>query len=310
MTELKNNTFIGIDVSKYKLDIFNSKTGEFIEIDNTKAAIRKYIRALEMSEDLYIIIDLTGGYEALCVNEFYVKGYNIIRAEGRKVKAFARALGISAKTDKIGANILAQYGEKCFNTLRLYQPYNNQIKKLVMRLSDIKQLLQQEKNRLKAPDNMQIVTRSIKQLINIYEKEIAKLENEIEIIIENDEELRKKYKLLLEQKGIGKKVAYILLGLLPELGYLNRREIAALAGVAPFARDSGTINGYRRTGTGRVDVKKALFIAALVAIKYDEKMNLFYTNLTSRGKKKMVAVTATMRKIIITLNAKIKYLCA
>lgn len=310
MTELKNNTFIGIDVSKYKLDIFNSKTGEFVEIDNTKAAIRKYIRALEMSEDLYIIIDLTGGYEALCVNEFYVKGYNIIRAEGRKVKAFARALGISAKTDKIDANILAQYGEKCFNTLRLYQPYNNQIKKLVMRLSDIKQLLQQEKNRLKAPDNMQIVTRSIKQLINIYEKEIAKLENEIEIIIENDEELRKKYKLLLEQKGIGKKVAYILLGLLPELGYLNRREIAALAGVAPFARDSGTINGYRRTGIGRVDVKKALFIAALVAIKYDEKMNLFYTNLTSRGKKKMVAVTATMRKIIITLNAKIKYLCA
>ena len=310
MTELKNNTFIGIDVSKYKLDIFNSKTGEFVEIDNTKAAIRKYIRALELSEDLYVIIDLTGGYEALCVNEFYVKGYNIIRAEGRKVKAFARALGISAKTDKIDANILAQYGEKCFNTLRLYQPYNNQIKKLVMRLSDIKQLLQQEKNRLKAPDNMQIVTRSIKQLINIYEKEIAKLENEIEIIIENDEELRKKYKLLLEQKGIGKKVAYILLGLLPELGYLNRREIAALAGVAPFARDSGTINGYRRTGTGRIDVKKALFIAALVAIKYDEKMNLFYTNLTSRGKKKMVAVTATMRKIIITLNAKIKYLCA
>ena len=310
MTELKNNIFIGIDVSKYKLDIFNSKTGEFIEIDNTKAAIRKYIRALELSEDLYIIIDLTGGYEALCVNEFYVKGYNIIRAEGRKVKAFARALGISAKTDKIDANILAQYGEKCFNTLRLYQPYNNQIKKLVMRLSDIKQLLQQEKNRLKAPDNMQIVTRSIKQLINIYEKEIAKLENEIEIIIENDEELRKKYKLLLEQKGIGKKVAYILLGLLPELGYLNRREIAALAGVAPFARDSGTINGYRRTGTGRIDVKKALFIAALVAIKYDEKMNLFYANLTSRGKKKMVAVTATMRKIIITLNAKIKYLCA
>ena len=310
MTELKNNIFIGIDVSKYKLDIFNSKTGEFIEIDNTKAAIRKYIRALELSEDLYIIIDLTGGYEALCVNEFYVKGYNIIRAEGRKVKAFARALGISAKTDKIDANILAQYGEKCFNTLRLYQPYNNQIKKLVMRLSDIKQLLQQEKNRLKAPDNMQIVTRSIKQLINIYEKEIAKLENEIEIIIENDEELRKKYKLLLEQKGIGKKVAYILLGLLPELGYLNRREIAALAGVAPFTRDSGTINGYRRTGTGRIDVKKALFIAALVAIKYDEKMNLFYTNLTSRGKKKMVAVTATMRKIIITLNAKIKYLCA
>lgn len=310
MTELKNKNFIGIDVSKYKLDIYNSKTGEFIEIDNTKASIRKYIRALGLSEDLYIIIDLTGGYEALCVKEFYIKGYNIIRAEGRKVKAFARALGISAKTDKIDANILAQYGEKCFDSLRLYKPYNNQIKKLVMRLSDLKNLLQQEKNRLKAPDNLQIVAKSIKQLINIYEKEIIKLENEIEIIIENDDVLKKKYQILIQQKGVGKKVAYTLLGLLPELGHLNRRQIAALAGVAPFAKDSGTINGYRRTGTGRIDVKKALFIAALVAVKFDEKMNLFYTNLTTRGKKKMVAITAVMRKIIITLNAKIKFLCA
>ena len=179
-----------------------------------------------------------------------------------------------------------------------------------MRLSDLKNLLQQEKNRLKAPDNLQIVAKSIKQLINIYEKEIAKLENEIEIIIENDDVLKKKYQILIQQKGVGKKVAYTLLGLLPELGHLNRRQIAALAGVAPFAKDSGTINGYRRTGTGRIDVKKALFIAALVAVKFDEKMNLFYTNLTTRGKKKMVAITAVMRKIIITLNAKIKFLCA
>ena len=310
MNEIKNKFFIGIDVSKYKLDIFNSKTGEFVEIDNTKAAIRKYIRALGLSDDLYIVIDLTGGYEALCVNEFYIKGFNVIRAEGKKVKAFARALGISAKTDKLDANILAQYGDKCFNRLRLYKPYNNQIKKLVMRLNDLKYLLQQEKNRFKAPDNLQIVTKSIKQLIGVYEKEIMKLENEIEIIIENDEILKKKYQILIQQKGVGKKVAYILLGLLPELGHLNRRQIAALAGVAPFAKDSGTINGYRRTGIGRTDVKKALFMAALVAVKFDENMNLFYTNLTARGKKKMVAITACMRKIIISLNAKVKFFCA
>lgn len=310
MNEIKNKSFIGIDVSKYKLDIFNSKTGKFVEIDNTKAAIRKYIRALVLSEDLYIVIDLTGGYEALCVNEFYNNGFNVIRAEGRKVKAFSRALGISAKTDKIDANILAQYGEKCFNSLRLYKPYNNQIKKLVMRLSDLKNLLQQEKNRFKAPDNLQIVTKSIKQLIGVYEKEIIKLETEIEIIIENDKILKKKYQILIQQKGVGKKVAYILLGLLPELGYLNRRQIAALSGVAPFAKDSGTINGYRRTGIGRADVKKALFIAALVAVKFDEKMKLFYSDLITRGKKKMVAITAVMRKIIININAKLKCICA
>ncbi len=216
MTELKDKTFIGIDVSK--------------------AAIRKYIRALEFSENLYVIIDLTGGYEAQCVDEFYAMGIHVIRAEGRKVKSFARALGISAKTDKLDARILAQYGEKCFDKLRLYEPRNNQIKKLVMRLSDIKHLLQQEKNRLKAPDNISMVVKSIKLLINVYGKEIEKLETEIENIIKQDELLWRKYYLLTEQRGIGKRIAFILLGLLPELGCLNRRQIAALAGVAPLPK--------------------------------------------------------------------------
>ena len=310
MLENKNKIFIGIDVSKYKLDIFNSSTGEIKEIENSKAGIRQYIRALEFSEELYIVVDLTGGYEALCVNMFYDKGFKVIRAEGRKVKNFARAMGITAKTDTIDAKILADYGEKCFERLRLYTPYNSSIKKLVMRLSDLKDMAQKEKNRLKAPDNAAIVVKSIQTLLKTYEKEITKLEEYIEEIIESNEVLRKKYRLLLEQKGIGKKVAFILLGLLPELGYLNRREIAALAGVAPFAKDSGTINGYRRTQSGRPEVKKALFIAALVAVQYDTKYKVIYQQLLARAKPKMVAVTAIMRKLIIALNAKSKPLCA
>ena len=310
MIEIKNKTFIGIDVSKYKLDIFNSATGEVVEIENAKATIRKYIRALAFSEDLYVVIDLTGGYEALCVNMFYEKGFNVIRAEGRKVKNFARAMGITAKTDTIDARLLADYGEKCFERLRLYRPYNCSIKKLVMRLSDLKDIAQKEKNRLKAPDNSPIIKKSIQTLLNVYEKEINKLEDHIEQIILADEILKKKYRLLLEQKGVGKKVAFILLGLLPELGYLNRRQIAALAGVAPFAKDSGTISGYRRTQSGRPEVKKALFIATLVAIQYDTKYKIIYEQLIARAKPKMVAVTAVMRKIIICLNAKSKSLCA
>lgn len=310
MNGIKNNTFIGIDVSKYKLDIFNSQTGEYIEIENSKASIRKYIRALEFSEELYIVIDLTGGYEAQCVKEFYHKGFKVIRAEGRKVKAFARALGVSAKTDKIDAHVLAQYGEKCFDKLRLYKPYDNQIKKLVLRLGDIKLLLQQEKNRLQAPDNSQIVNSSIKLLINVLKKEILKLENEIENIIKTDECLQKKYNVLIQQKGVGKKVAYILLGLLPELGYLNRRQIAALAGVAPYAKDSGTLRGHRFTRNGRPDVKKALFIAAIVAVRYDLIYKHLYESFIARAKPKMVAITAVMRKIILILNASLKYYCA
>ena len=309
MTEIKNKTFIGIDVSKYKLDIYNGSTGEIKEIENSKSAIRQYIRALEIKKDLYVVIDLTGGYEALCVNMFYKKGFKVIRAEGRKVKNFARAIGITAKTDIIDAKLLADYGEKCFERLRLYTPYNSSIKKLVMRLSDLKDMAQKEKNRLKAPDNTPVVNKSIQVLLRVYEKEITKLENYIEEVIESNEALKKKYKLLLEQKGIGKKVAFILLGLLPELGFLNRREIAALCGVAPFAKDSGTINGYRRTQSGRPEIKKALFIAALVAIQYDAKYKIIYEQLIARAKPKMVAITAVMRRIIICLNAKSKNFC-
>ncbi|MBR1649286.1 MAG: IS110 family transposase [Alphaproteobacteria bacterium] len=310
MTENKNKTFIGIDVSKYKLDIFNSSTGELKKIENSKAAIRQYIRALEFSEDLYIIIDLTGGYEALCVNMFFEKGFKVIRAEGRKVKNFARAMGITAKTDTIDAKLLADYGNKCFERLRLYQPYDCCIKKLVVRLVDLKDMAQKEKNRLKAPDNVPIVTKSIQTLLKVYDKEITKLEEHIEEVIESNEILKKKYKLLLEQKGIGKKIAFILLGLLPELGYLNRRQIAALCGVAPFAKDSGTLSGYRRTQSGRPEVKKALFMAALIAIRYDTKYKFIYEQLIERAKPKMVAITAVMRKFIITLNAKNKSSCA
>ena len=219
-------------------------------------------------------------------------------------------MGIIAKTDAIDAKLLAEYGEKCFESLRIYKPYNSKIKKLVMRLSDIKSYAQQEKNRLKAPDNDVIVKKSIENVLKTYEKEITKLEDYIEQLILKDEELRAKYKMLLEQKGVGKKVAFILLELLPELGYLNRRQIAALCGVAPFAKDSGTINGYRRTQSGRIDVKKALFIAAVVAVQYDTKYKTIYEQLLSRAKPKMVAITAVMRKIIITLNAKSKSFCA
>lgn len=309
MSEVKIKTFIGIDVSKYKLDIFNSASGEVCTVDNSEAAILKYIKALELSDNLYVVIDLTGGYEALCVKLFYHHGFKVIRAEGRKVKSFARALGINAKTDKIDAQILAQYGEKCFERLRLYQYYDNSLRKLVTRLYDLKYSLQQEKNRLKMPDNIGYVGKSIQRTIKFLEQEVASLETLIKQKIMADEILSKKYKILTEQKGIGDKVAFILLGLLPELGCLNRRQIAALAGVAPYAKDSGTLSGYRRTRSGRVEVKKALFIAALVAIRYDCKLKQFYESLLERAKPKMVAITAVMRKLVVILNAKSKSIC-
>lgn len=308
--EINFKTFIGIDVSKAKLDIFNSATGELREIENSKPAIRKYIRGLEFSKEILLVIDLTGGYEAQCVDMFYQAGFNIVRAEGRKVKAFARAMNIIAKTDRIDAQVLAEYGRKFYDRLMLYTPVRRDIKKLVCRLADLKNMLQKEKNHLKAPDCDDYFKTGIKRMITFIEKEIKLLEDKIEQQILSDEELKKKYELLISQKGIGKKVAFILIGLLPELGTANRRQIAALAGVAPIARDSGTLSGYRFTRQGRKDVKKALFIAALVAIRFDTKFKAFYQHLIANAKKKMVAITAVMRKLLIVLNATCKSLCA
>lgn len=157
------------------------------------------------------------------------------------------------------------------------------------------------------PDSTAYITISVKRMISFLDEEISCLEKEIKQKIEADEILFRKYKILVEQKGISDKVAFIILGLLPELGFVNRRQIAALAGVAPYAKDSGTLSGHRFTKTGRPDVKKALFISALVAIRYDPKYKRFYDVLTERAKPKMVAITAVMRKLIITINAKVKF---
>lgn len=310
MINLNDKTFIGIDVSKSKLDIFNKGTGQFSQIANNKTAVKKYLKTLSISSDVYFVVDLTGGYEAECVKTLCFAGCNVIRAEGRRVKSFARAIKINAKTDKIDAFILAEYGEKCFDCLSLFHYYDNSIKKLVMRLQDLKHVLQQEKNRLKMPDILPYVKNSVQKLCRFLEKEISSLENTIEQMILHDEILSKRYNLLLSRKGLGKKVAMILLGLLPELGYLNRRQIAALAGVAPFAKDSGTLSGHRFTKSGRVDVKKALFVAALVAIRFDPFIKAKYERFLANGKMKMVAITAIMRSIIISLNALLKASCA
>ena len=302
------NTYIGIDVSKDKLDIFNSSTGEFSQIKNDKKAIKEFISTFEFSKQTLVIIDLTGGYEAVCVNEFCFAGFNVTRAEGRLVKSFAKASRQLAKTDKIDAKLLADYGCKMHEQLDLYIPFENKLKPYIMRLSDMKDVLQREKNRLKAPNQDAFVLKCIKRTIGHFAKEIMLFEKSLKNLISTDNELHKKYNILLSQKGVGVKSAYILLGLLPELGHINRRKIAAIAGVAPYAKDSGTLSGYRFTKGGRKDVKKALFMCALVAVRYDPKMKAFYDNLVQNGKKKMVANTAAMRKLVIILNAKCKEL--
>ncbi len=310
MTQTNNNfkSFIGIDVSKAKLDIFFAKDKKHMEIENGKTAIKKLIESLEINNETLVIIDLTGGYEAIAVEAFFNASFPVHRAEGRRVKAFIRSFGQLAKTDKIDAQMLALYGEKMQENLGLYTPNQEEetkIKALVMRLADLKDTLQKEKNRYKAPNN-KFVKKSISKHIKWLEKDLLLIEKEVDDEIENNQLLSAKRDVITSEKGVGNKTAAVLIALLPELGKVNRRQIAAIAGVAPYAKDSGTLSGHRFVKGGRKDIKKALFICTLVAIKHNKRLKAFYEKLIAKGKKKMVAITAVMRKLIVILNAKCK----
>lgn len=298
------NHFIGIDVSKDKIDIFISYNNQFLQLKNNKKTISSWLKTITPQSDLLVVIDLTGGYEDVCVNACCDAGFNVHRAEGRKVKSFIKATGQLAKTDKIDACCLTQYGEALQNSLALYFPKQNRIKPLVLRLDDLKELLKQELNRAAAPKLDKLLLKVIQRHISYIKKEIVLLENQVEKIILADKLLAKQYRWLISQKGIAKKTAFLLLGMLPELGQLNRRKIAALAGVAPYANDSGTLSGHRFTGIGRPCVKRALFLCAMVVVRYDETLKAFFHKLLEKGKLKKVALTAVMRKFITRINAK------
>ena len=297
--------FIGVDVAKAKIDVFVSDTGELFQARNDEHSLSRLVRKLDCTDAL-AVIDLTGGYESLCVKTFHAAGVKVHRAEGRKVKAFMRATGQLAKTDAIDARALADYGQRLQDRLILYTPDENAVKPYVARLADLKQILRDEKNRSKAPSTTPEIRNRIGRHIDFLTAEIESLSKELQETIRQNPRLLQKQRALITQTGVGETSANALLAYLPELGTLSRRKIAAIAGLAPYARDSGTLKNARHVTGGRRDVKRTLFICALVAIKNDPEMRAFYEKLIKSGKKKMVAIVAVMRKMIIILNTKCK----
>lgn len=329
--DLKNiNTFIGIDVGKQFIDIYVSLTGEyFLKVENNELSIKKIITKIKKSFRIYndknktninlnnvlTVIDLTGDYEVVCKNTFYNNGFtNIHLADGKKVLYFKKSKKNSIlKTDKSDAHILSFYGKENLNDINLYIKNINEedltnLQKIELRILDLKDILVKEKNRYQAPNIPNLIKKDIKSNIETLERKIEKLEKESIKIIENNKILINKFNTLKNQKGIGDITAKTLMAFLPELGQTNRNTIAAIAGTAPIAKDSGSIRGYRTTkGTGRNIIKKALFIIILSKIREQNSyLNNIYNKLIKKGKKKKVAIIACMRKFIIYLNGILK----
>lgn len=303
------SNFIGIDIGKFDFVVAVHGSKKVTSYENSSSGIGQFLNEFEQDlQNSLCIVEPTGGYElglifALCNQEIAIH-----RAHTRKVKNFIRSFGNEAKTDKLDALVLARYGFDRHLALDIFLPPSEEAKKLyelVQRRNDLKQMLVAEKNRLKSPRATQIKS-SIERMISLLSSEMEGITEEINQLVKQDKALNEKKKLLKTIPGIGNIIANELLVLLPELGQLTRRQIASLVGLAPISKDSGKLKGYRRTGHGRQGIKPLLFLAAMAARNSNSHLKQFYENLVARGKCKMVALTALMRKIIIIANARLK----
>lgn len=303
------NNFIGIDIGKFNFVVANHNEKNTTEYENTLNGINDFLNDFKgIVNKSLCILETTGGYEMELLLTLCSKKISVHRANTRKVKNFIRSYGNEAKTDALDAKALALYGYERHDKLDLYEAATENamtLYELVMRRNDLKQMLVAEKNRLQGP-RVNTVKSSCKTIIKALSEEINAITDEINNLISKDNLLKEKKKILMSVPGIGDIISNELLILLPELGTLNRRQIAALVGVAPKAKDSGKYKGYRATGYGRNGIKPSLFLAAMAARNSNSPLKDFYEKLILTGKKKMVALTALMRKIIVIANARMK----
>lgn len=303
--------FIGVDIGKEKFvsHIYGKQITQ--EYENNLKGITRFLK--ESREELkkgLCVVEATGGYEMTLLFNLHHAGYSSHRASGRHIKNFIRSYGREAKTDAIDAKMLARYGCERHASLEIFVPSTPrayELYELAQRRRDLKQMLVMEKCRIQSP-RVSSIKKSIQKSITFLETSLKNIDEQINQLIDEDETLKKKREVLMSIPGIGKIIAHELLILLPELGNLSRRQIASLVGLAPISRDSGKLQGYRRTGHGRAGIKPSLFLAAMAARRSKTHLKDFYEDLISRGKKKMVALTALMRKIIVIANAKLKNL--
>lgn len=301
------NDYIGIDIAKAHLDIHMA--GKTRQIPNNPKGFAALRRSLQNSSSLpTVICEASGTYHQALVDYLHQHQIPVAVVNPRQVRDFARAKGLLAKTDKIDARVLVDYG-RAFNP-SLTEPlpeYWQELRDLVDRRENLKTMIVAEKNRLATAQRPQI-----KKLIKAHLRQIQTQINQIEIMIKDlsdkNPPLKMRVEILTQTKGVGFITSACLLADMPELGQLNRAQVASLSGTAPLNRDSGTIRGRRITWGGRSKARSALYMAALVASRYNPVLKHIYQKLIARGKKPKVALVALMRKLIIYLNSQLKSL--
>jgi transposase len=293
---------VGIDVSKDRLDVAFRPGGEVLVVERTAVGLDTLVSRLRDRAPQLVALEATGGFETVVTAALAAAGLPVVVVNPAQVRAFAKAIGQRAKTDPIDAGVIAHFAEATRPQVRPLPDADTQLlADLVQRRRQIIEMIGAESQRLKrAPASLK---KSIARLLKALQKELTSVDTDIDGSVRGSPAWREKEDLLTSVPGIGKTIARTLIAELPELGRLDRKEIAALAGLAPFTRQSGTWRGRSFIGGGRVSVRSALFMGAMVAKRHNPVLKTFFDRLVAAGKPKMVALIAIARKLITILNA-------
>lgn len=297
--------FVGIDVSKACLDVAVFTDSKCRSFANDGKGIRSLVDWLSKLHPNLIVLEATGGLEIPVVGALGASLLPVVVVNPRQVRDFAKATGVLAKTDKIDALILARFGEAVRPQVRpLKDKQAQELSAVIARRRQVVEMLVAEKNRLN--NTPPRVRKQVKAHINQLKKHLGSIDNDLQKLIKDSPLWREKEALLRSVPGVGPILSTTLLSGLPELGSLNRRQIAALVGVAPFNRDSGTFRGRRCVWGGRANVRAVLYMGTISAIRCNPVIRDFYLRLCDAGKAPKVAITACMRKLLTILNAMLK----
>lgn len=301
------SVFVGVDVSKAKLDIAFADGKETLSIDNTSQQIvAELMGRIQNPQATLVVMEATGGYEELLVTLLHQYDIAVAVVNPHRVRAFAAGIGQDAKTDPIDARVIAFYGQVVQPAAQAARSTDEKkLQALVERRRQLLDLINQENNRRQQTTDQEI-QEYIQQSLETLKKQLKTIDERLAKCVHADTAKARTVEILESVKGIGPVAGSTLLAQLPELGKLNRGEIAKLVGVAPRNNDSGQTSGQRRTFGGRSYVRRVLYMATLVATRFNSRIKTFYQRLRKQGKPKKLALTAAMRKLLTILNTLIK----
>ncbi len=303
----QDTIFVGVDVSKSTLDVYRPDTNEVIQIDNSEIAIAELCSKLQKKKrKVMVVMEGTGGYERLLLTQLASHNLDAAVINPRRIRDFAKGIGLDAKTDPIDAKVISKYAD-LVRPQSMATKSDHELKHgaLVARRNQLLELINQENNRLKQAWDKD-AKQSIQDVLEMLKKQLKDVDSKLANMLQIDTKNQRTIEVLGSVKGMGPVMISTVLSKLPELGKLNRGEVAKLVGVAPINRDSGKKSGKRFIGGGRGQVRRVLYMATIVAIRHNPAINAFYAHLKSKGKASKVAIVASMRKFITILNLLLK----